>query len=81
MDHLEKLLRRMPPKHRAQVLEALLCLQDESCRATLRMEKLSGSDVLYRIRTGRYRIIFTMQGNVVELFDIRLRNEGTYKNL
>lgn len=80
MEHLEKLLRRMPPKHRAQILEVLECLRDESCRSRLNIEKLSGSG-LFRVRAGRYRIIFTMQGDDIVLVDIRLRNEGTYRDI
>ena len=71
----------MPPKQRAQVLEALVCLKDELCRSRLNIEKLSGSSELFRIGAGRYRIIFSMQGNNIELIDVRLRNEGTYRNI
>ncbi len=81
MKHLEKLLRRMPPKHRAQVLEALKCLNDESCRVQLRIEKLSGTHALFRIRVGKYRIIFSIQDTSIKLVDIRLRNEGTYRDI
>lgn len=58
MDRIAKLLSRISEKHRRQVLTALDCLADLDCRDTLRPEKLGGSGSLYRLRAGRYRIIF-----------------------
>jgi len=81
MDHLEKLLRRVPPKHRAQILRVLACLADESCRAQLRPEKLSGTDMSFRIHVGRYRVLFDMDSSGVGLIDVRLRNERTYRDI
>ena len=81
MDHLEKLLRRVQPKHRAQILSVLSCLKDEKCRQRLRPEKLSGIEATFRIHVGRYRIIFTVDASGMELVDVRLRNERTYRGL
>ncbi|MEK7604798.1 MAG: type II toxin-antitoxin system RelE/ParE family toxin [Patescibacteria group bacterium] len=81
MEHLEKLLRRVQPKHRAQILTVLACLQDEDCRLRLQPEKLSDVGALFRIHVGRYRIIFTQKASRVELVDVRLRNERTYRGL
>ena len=75
MDDLEKLLRRIPPKHRAQILKALTCLKDER-----RPEKLSGSKN-FKIHVGRYRVIFSMEGTEVGVVEVRLRNEKTYRNI
>lgn len=80
MEHLEKLLRRVQPKHRAQILNVLVCLQDSACRANLRLEKLSVESNLFKIQSGRYRIIVSMAESV-EIIDVRLRNERTYRNL
>lgn len=80
MERLEKLLRRVPPKHRVQILQAMYCLQDVACRSTLRPEKLSGSS-LYRIHVGRYRIIFNMTVTGIEIVRVRLRNERTYRDI
>lgn len=81
MEHLEKLLRRVPPKHRAQILSVLACLADEACREKLRPEKLSASNALFRIHVGRYRVIFAMDASRIELIDVRLRNERTYRDV
>ena len=79
MDHIEKLLRRVPPKHRAQILAALECLQNKDCRVMLRIEKLSGSSA-FKIHAGRYRVIFVMGSAGIEILDVRLRNEKTYRD-
>lgn len=80
MDDLEKLLQRVPPKHRAQILKALSCLKDEQCRPKLRPEKLFGSKN-FRIHVGRYRVIFSMEESGVGLVEVRLRNEKTYRDM
>jgi len=81
MEHLEKLLRRVQPKHRVQILNVIDCLLDETCRERLRPEKLSDVDDLHRIHVGRYRIIFTQKASKIEIIDVRLRNERTYRGL
>jgi mRNA-degrading endonuclease RelE of RelBE toxin-antitoxin system len=80
MDDIEKLLSKVPGKHRDQILLALACLYDEQCRAKLRIEKLKGHADRFRIRSGRYRIIFEMNITGIALRDIRLRNEKTYRD-
>jgi mRNA-degrading endonuclease RelE of RelBE toxin-antitoxin system len=82
MDHVDKLLLRIPQKHRRQVADALDCLHDPSCRITLRAEKLSGSASLYRTRVGKYRIFFRIdEQNKAVVKDVRLRNESTYRDI
>ena len=82
MDSIDKLLARIPKKHRLQLLEALECLSDPSEREVLKPEKLTGSKKLFRVRVGNYRIIFhTDERNCAIIDDIRLRNESTYRGL
>jgi len=80
MNRLEKLLHRVPLKHKVQILEAIRCLLDEQCRLTLRPERLSGSS-LFKIHAGRYRIIFSMDETGIEIRRVRLRNESTYRDI
>ncbi|MBI2551241.1 hypothetical protein HYV73_02740 [Candidatus Uhrbacteria bacterium] len=79
MNDLEKLLERMPTKDRRRVLAIMTGLM-EGKLATLRIEKLKNSS-FYRIRTGRYRIIFSLNRHTkfIKIEDLRLRNEATYK--
>jgi mRNA-degrading endonuclease RelE of RelBE toxin-antitoxin system len=81
MEHWEKLLQRMPSKQRSRILTVLRCLRDEECRTTLDIKKLTGSDVYFRIRVGCYRVIFEMSEESINVIDVRLRNERTYKDL
>ena len=82
MDRIDKLLSRIPEKHQRQVLAVLDCLADSHCRETLRAEKLGGSRALYRIRTGRYRIIFHIDEHDRAIVDdLRPRHERTYRAL
>ena len=82
MDRIDKLLTRIPKKHRRQVLDALDCLSDSACRLTLRAEKISGSNSLFKIRVGRYRIMFHIDGrNSAIVDDVRPRNESTYRRI
>jgi mRNA-degrading endonuclease RelE of RelBE toxin-antitoxin system len=82
MDHIDKLLSKIPPKHRLQILEALECLAQIACRVTLSPQKLAGSRSLFRIRAGRYRILFHVnERDQAIVDDIRLRSEKTYRDL
>ena len=82
MDRIIKLLSRIPKKHRRQVLAALTCLSDSRCRETLGIKKLGGSLSLYRVRVGRYRIIFHIDGQGMAIVDdLRSRNERTYRDV
>ncbi len=81
MDHIDKLLNRVSPKHRDQIVRAIHCLQDVACRSNLRIQKLSGTQSLLYIHVGRYRIIFKMNSGHIRFGDIRLRNEKTYRDI
>ncbi len=82
MDRITKFLTRIPQKDRLRVLETLDCLAESECRATLQPEKLGGSRFLYRVRIGRYRIIFHInEHNEAIVNEIRPRNERTYRDL
>lgn len=82
MDRISKLLARIPEKHKLQVLVALDCLADARCRATLMAEKLGGTQALYRVRVGKYRIIFHIDALDRAIVDeVRPRNERTYRGI
>jgi mRNA-degrading endonuclease RelE of RelBE toxin-antitoxin system len=81
MDHIDKLLASVSPKHRGQITRALDCLRDVTCRANLRIQKLSGTQSVLYIHVGKYRVIFQLNGNFVRFGDIRLRNEKTYRGI
>lgn len=79
MDELQKLLKRAPKKDREAILSMMTALRLGQT-ASLRMEKLKNSN-LYRIRVGRYRIMYSMDKDTKKIVieTVRLRNENTYK--
>ena len=45
------------------------------------VQKLKGRIDIYRVRKGRVRVIYRNQNGVVEILDVGLRDDKTYKNL
>jgi len=79
MDKIEKLLRKISQKNREQLLviiSKLLAGQKNS----LDIKKIQSTD-FYRLRSGRFRIIFHYEGRSKEIIidSIKLRDENTYK--
>lgn len=78
MDALDKLLKRSSYKDKVLILETLQEIRDPRTRNTLDIKKLSGQD-FYRVRKGKFRVIFHLVGYNVVIDAVRLRNEKTYK--
>lgn len=78
MDEIEKLFRKISKKDRLALqllIEALLRKKDN-----LNIKKLKDSD-FYRLRNGRFRIIFHYNSKKEIIIDsIRMRRENTYKD-
>jgi len=77
MDKIEKLLRKISKKHR----EKLFYLIDKLLsgeKKGLNIKKLKDSD-FYRLRSGKFRIIFHKEEKEVIIDSIKLRDENTYK--
>ena len=78
MDHIAKLFKKISKKDRESLRSLVLFLQDVKERKKLNIKKLQNSD-LYRVRKGRFRIIFHIERKSVVIDSIKLRNENTYK--
>lgn len=78
MNKIEKLLRKISKKDRGRLLEIVKML-DRGEKA-LKFEKIKNTD-FFRIRSGKFRIIFHKEGGNFIIDGIRMRNEETYKNL
>ena len=78
MDKIKKLLSKVSKKDR----ERILCIVEkllEGRQQGLNISKIHGTD-FYRIRSGRFRMIYHMEEkNTIIIDSIRLRNESTYK--
>lgn len=77
MHEIEKLL-KISQSERNDHLVIIDSLDIKNERKRLQPIKLKGSNV-YRIRVGRFRIIFHMENGVATTDAVRLRNEKTDK--
>lgn len=80
MDRVKKFLRKLSPKEQ----EAFLLLMQAIKRdftSVPHLLKMKGYNDLYRIRFGRYRIIFKVSGREIDVVKISKRDEQTYKNI
>jgi mRNA-degrading endonuclease RelE of RelBE toxin-antitoxin system len=82
MDKISKFLKSLNPKEK----EAILLLMEQvksDYRKIPGITALKGKKGFFKIRIGRYRIIFRIQkkGKSAEIIRITKRNEGTYKDL
>lgn len=68
--------RRLPSEVRGRIQRAVEALADNP--RTLRTEKLEGSANAYRIRTGEYRVLYTIEDPIrrVVIYRIRHRREA-----
>lgn len=56
----EKRLRKLPRPHQARVARRMLALADDPVPPGAR--KLTGYEDVYRIRVGRYRVLYSVSG-------------------
>ena len=80
MDATEKLFRKISKSERALLNKLSDELQIPALRKKMSVTKLEGSD-FFRVRKGRFRIIFHFEKDEVIIDSIRLRNEKTYRDL
>lgn len=74
MDATEKLLKKIHKKDKRQILAAI---------ESLLLGKIQGIKLAnknqYRLRVGKYRILYEHKKGGIEILEVRRRNEGTYK--
>src|SRR3989338_9180629 len=75
---LIKILKKLAAKERMSLLETIKSIFSETAER-LDVKKIKSTN-FYRLRTGRFRIIFHRNGEKIIIDDIRIRNENTYKN-
>lgn len=80
-DRIEKALRRMTTKERAQIhalIEAIIAGR----YSEMDLKKLKGHSEAYRVRKGDFRIIFTLSTtNNPHIIAIERRSDKTYNEL
>ena len=76
MDKIEELLRKIAEKDRQRLLSLVERLASGETKGLL-IKRITDSD-LYRLRSGRFRIILHYEGKEIVIDSIKLRNESTY---
>lgn len=80
MNRIEKFLRKLRGKEREAILLLMMQLKKDF-RQVPHIKSLAGKQNWYRIRMGKYRIIFAVEDGTVEIKKITKRDEQTYRNL
>ena len=77
MDKIEKLLRKISKKQREYLLKIIEKLLSNNKKG-LDIKKLKNTD-FYRLRSGRFRIIYHKENKEIIIDGIKLRDENNYK--
>jgi len=77
MDKIEKLLRKISKKQREKLFSIIKKLLSKDKKG-LDVKKIKGTE-FYRLRSGRFRIIFHKENKEIIIDGIKLRDENTYK--
>lgn len=80
MNKIEKFLRKLNKKER-EALVLLIFQINKDPKKIPGVKKLKGKNQLYRIRFGKYRIVFQVEKTGAEIKKITKRDDSTYKNL
>ncbi|MBU1130599.1 hypothetical protein KJ840_00500 [Patescibacteria group bacterium] len=78
MNKIEKLLRKISQKDRQRLLHLIELLISRK-KNNLNISKIKNTD-FFRLKSGRYRIIFHYQNKEVIIDAIKLRGKDTYSN-
>ena len=78
MNESEKLLRKISKQERNELLILIDTLNVKKERDLLHPIRLKGSD-FYRIRKGKFRIIYHLHNDKAVIDTVRFRNEKTYR--
>ncbi|MEX0918735.1 MAG: hypothetical protein WDZ85_02090 [Candidatus Paceibacterota bacterium] len=80
MDKIEKLFQKKSPRDREQI-KAIVFLIEINDLKLLAVKKLAGAKSLYRVRIGKYRLVFEKSKGLNLIREIGIRNEKTYRRL
>lgn len=80
MDDIEKRIRKMSPSEQ-EVYRSLLRRIVQNNLANLDVRKLKEVGDIFRVRVGKWRIVFTHRAGKNEILRLGRRNESTYRDL
>lgn len=78
MDKINKALRKLLPAERKEIKNIILLINIGKY-SQLDLKKLKGYDDIFRVRHGRWRIIFKIDGENIKILTLEKRNDNTYK--
>lgn len=79
MDKIAKLFKKISSADRRRLLKIIEVLLAGK-RKGLNIVKIKRTD-FYRLRSGKFRIIFHYANKTIVIDSIKMRNEGTYKRM
>ena len=79
MDEVQKFIKKLPKKEKEAFLLLMLKLK-KNHKKVPGIRKLKNKKNLYRVRLGRYRLVFSL-GKTITFKKISKRDNQTYKNL
>lgn len=79
MDAIKKALAKLPKKYQA-IFDLLIYRLTARDFLGLDLVKLKGHKDVYRVKQGKLRIIFRMDGDRLLILEVGLRSEKTYRN-
>ena len=77
MDKILKALSKFNPKEQEKIKNILVKINKNQV-SVLDMKKLKGRDDIYRVRSGRIRIIYRQKDGAIKLLAIERRSDVTY---
>ena len=80
MNKIDKFLKKLPPKERDEILGTLLVIKT-GVFTGMDIKKMKGEINIYRVRKGKTRIIFEMNGTDIRIIFVEFRNDNTYSQL
>lgn len=80
MNRIEKFLKKLTEKEQ-EVFFLLMFQLKKDYKKVPHLQKITGKKGLFRIRVGKYRLIFKIRNKKVDIIRITKRSNRTYKNL
>lgn len=80
VDRIRKLLKQLAPKESAQLANLIELVIENNLR-DLDLKKLKGLDDVYRVRKGKFRIIFRKTPTATLIIALERRSDNTYKKI
>ncbi|MFC1810408.1 type II toxin-antitoxin system RelE/ParE family toxin [Patescibacteria group bacterium] len=79
MDKIKKFLKKLTKKEK-EAFMLLMCQLKKNYKKVPDIKKMTSKKQCYRVRLGKYRIIFIKKKNEIEIIRITKRDERTYKD-